>query len=153
MSFLGSRMFTPRLMVAAIFVGVVIGLVPSPARAQVADAVIEVLAQDQSQAVLPGVTVTVLRPDTGYTQTSVTDSTGVVRFIALQPGTYNVKAELSGFTTVNQEGVTLRVGQTAKLTIATRNRQGWRNRERRRRGAVGGRVQDRLFDEHRARAD
>jgi len=73
--------------------------------------------QDQSQAVLPGVTVTVTRPDTGYTQTSVTDSTGVVRFIALQPGTYNVKAELSGFTTVNQEGLTLRVGQTAKLTV------------------------------------
>ena len=97
MSFLGSRMFTPRLMVAAIFVGMLIGLVPSPARAQVADAVIEVLVQDQSQAVLPGVTVTVTRPDTGYTQTSVTDSTGVVRFIALQPGTYNVKAELSGF--------------------------------------------------------
>jgi hypothetical protein len=117
MSFLGSRMFTPRLMVAAIFVGVLIGLVPSPARAQVADAVIEVLVQDQSQAVLPGVTVTVLRPDTGYTQTSVTDSTGVVRFIALQPGTYNVKAELAGFTTVNEEGVTLRVGQTAKLTM------------------------------------
>ena len=40
-----------------------------------------------------------------------------MRFIALQPGTYNVKAELAGFTTVNQEGVTLRVGQTAKLTM------------------------------------
>ncbi len=118
MSFLGSRMFTPRLMVAAIFVGMLIGLVPSPAPAQVADAVIEALVQDQSQAVLPGVTVTVTRPDTGYTQTSVTDSTGVVRFIALQPGTYNVKAELSGFATVNQEGITLRVGQTAKLTIS-----------------------------------
>jgi hypothetical protein len=111
-------MFTPRLMVAAIFVGMLIGLVPSPAPAQVADAVIEALVQDQSQAVLPGVTVTVTRPDTGYTQTSVTDSTGVVRFIALQPGTYNVKAELSGFATVNQEGITLRVGQTAKLTIS-----------------------------------
>ena len=86
-------------------------------RAQVADAVIEVLAQDQSQAVLPGVTVTVLRPDTGYTQTSVTDATGTARFIALQPGTYTVKVELSGFTTVNQEGVTLRVGQTARLTM------------------------------------
>lgn len=118
MSFLGSRMFTPRLMVAAIFVGILVGLVPSPAPAQVADAVIEALVQDQSQAVLPGVTVTVTRPDTGYTQTSVTDSTGVVRFIALQPGTYSVKAELSGFTTVNQEGITLRVGQTAKLTMS-----------------------------------
>jgi hypothetical protein len=102
---------------AAILVGVLVGLVPSPARAQVADAVIEVLVQDQSQAILPGVTVTVLRPDTGFTQTNVTDATGVVRFIALQPGAYNVKAELSGFATVNQEGITLRVGQTAKLAF------------------------------------
>jgi hypothetical protein len=87
----------------------------APAIAQVADAVIEVHAQDQSQAVLPGVTVTVLRPDTGYTQSGVTDATGTVRFNALQPGTYNVKVELSGFTTINEEGVTLRVGQTARV--------------------------------------
>jgi len=117
MSFLGSRTTPQRLGMIAILAGVLLGLVPVPARAQVADAVIEVLVQDQSQAILPGVTVTVLRPDTGFTQNSVTDGTGVVRFIALQPGTYNVKAELSGFTTVNQEGVTLRVGQTSKLTL------------------------------------
>ena len=79
MSFLGSRMFAPRLWMAVILVGVLVGLVPSPARAQVADAVIEVLAQDESQAVLPGVTVTVTRPDTGFTQTNVTDASGVGR--------------------------------------------------------------------------
>jgi len=118
MSIFGSRTISRRPWMAVILAGVLLGLVPAAARAQVADAVIEVAAQDQSQAVLPGVTVTVTRPDTGYTQTSVTDSTGVVRFIALQPGTYNVKAELSGFATVNQEGITLRVGQTAKLTIS-----------------------------------
>ena len=117
MSILGSRTIVQRFWMAAILVGVLLGLAPAPARAQVADAVIEVFVQDQSQAVLPGVTVTVLRPDTGFTQNNVTDATGVVRFIALQPGTYNVKAELSGFATVNQEGVTLRVGQTAKLAI------------------------------------
>lgn len=87
----------------------------APASAQIADAVIEVLAQDQSQAVLPGVTVTVLRPDTGFTQSEVTDSTGTARFIALQPGTYTVTVELSGFATVKQEGITLRVGQTAHV--------------------------------------
>lgn len=92
-------------------------LIAVPASAQVADAVIEVIAQDESQAFLPGVTVTVTRPDTGFTQNSVTDATGVVRFVALQPGTYTISAELSGFSTVNQEGVTLRVGQMARLTV------------------------------------
>ncbi len=89
----------------------------APASAQVADAVIEVIAQDESQAYLPGVTVTVTRPDTGFTQNNVTDATGTIRFIALQPGTYTVTAELSGFSPVTQEGVTLRVGQTARLTV------------------------------------
>ena len=117
MSILGTRTFAPRFWMAFVLVGALLGLAPAPARAQVADAVIEVVAQDQSQAVLPGVTVTVTRPDTGYTQTNVTDSSGMVRFNALQPGTYTVKVELSGFATINQEGVTLRVGQTARLTM------------------------------------
>ena len=117
MSILGTRTFAPRFWMAIVLVGALLGLAPAPARAQVADAVIEVVAQDQSQAVLPGVTVTVTRPDTGYTQTNVTDASGMVRFNALQTGTYTVKVELSGFATINQEGVTLRVGQTARLTM------------------------------------
>ena len=108
------RSLSGRWWLAAV-AGVLLGLAPAAAHAQIADAVIEVLAQDESQAVLPGVTVTVLRPDTGFTQTTVTDATGAARFIALQPGTYSVKFELQGFATVNQEGLTLRVGQTAKL--------------------------------------
>jgi len=118
MSILGSRTISRRLWMAVILTGVLVGLVPAAARAQVADAVIEVLVQDESKAVLPGVTVTVLRPDTGYTQTNVTDAAGVARFIALPPGTYTVKVELSGFATISQEGVTILVGQTAKLTMA-----------------------------------
>ncbi len=113
----GSRTHASRLWMAVILVGALAGLVPQPAGAQVADGVIEVMAQDESKAVLPGVTVTVLRPDTGFTQTNVTDAAGVARFIALPPGAYNVKVELEGFSTVNQEGVTILVGQTAKLTM------------------------------------
>ena len=86
-------------------------------RAQVADATIEVVAQDQSQAILPGVTITVSRPDTGFMHTNVTDGSGSVRFIGLKPGAYTVKAELAGFSTIKEEGVTLLVGQTAKLTV------------------------------------
>jgi len=102
--------------VAALVAAMLLFGMSTPAPAQIADAVIEVLAQDESQAVLPGVTVTVTRPDTGYSQNSVTDANGTARFIGLQPGTYSVKFELSGFATVNQEGVTLRVGQTVRLS-------------------------------------
>jgi len=117
MRILGSRIFAPRLWMAVLLIGALAGLAPQPAAAQVADGVIEVMAQDESKAVLPGVTVTVFRPDTGFTQTNVTDSSGVARFIALPPGTYTVKVELQGFATINQEGVTILVGQTAKLAM------------------------------------
>ncbi len=88
--------------------------------AQVADATIEVVALDTSGAVLPGVTVTVARPDTGFTQSVVTDAAGLARAIALPPGTYTVRIELSGFATTNEERVTLRVGQTARLNVTMR---------------------------------
>src|SRR6187549_1544179 len=72
----------------------------SPVAAQVADAVIEILASDESGAPLPGVTVTVMRPDTGYQAVLVSDGLGSVRALGIAPGTYDVKLELAGFGTV-----------------------------------------------------
>lgn len=93
-------------------------LVGAPALyAQVADGVIEVTAVDESNQVIPGATVTVIRPDTGFQQVTTTDGTGTARVIALQPGVYDVKLELAGFATIDQKGITLRVGQTARLTV------------------------------------
>ena len=87
------------------------------AHAQVADGTIEVVAVDETNQVLPGVTVTVTRPDTGFSTVIVTDETGTARARALQPGGYVVKVELSGFQGGQQDGLTLRVGQTLKLAI------------------------------------
>jgi len=44
----------------------------------------------------------------------------MARLIALPPGTYTVKIELQGFTSVEQAGVTLRVGQTARVNVTLR---------------------------------
>lgn len=93
---------------------------PAPARAQVADAVIEVVAVDETNQILPGVTITVTRPDTGFTLTTATDGTGTARVVALPPGTYTLTIELQGFTSVEQPGVTLRVGQTARVNVTLR---------------------------------
>jgi hypothetical protein len=107
-----------RRQVAALALTALIAALGAPlASAQVADAVVEVIAVDETDQVLPGVTVTVVRPDTGYTKSAVTDETGTARLIALPPGTYTIKTELAGFTTIEQTGLTLRVGQTARLQI------------------------------------
>lgn len=92
----------------------------APAAAQVSDGVIEVSVVDETNQVLPGVTVTVTRPDTGFETVLVTDETGSARALALQPGTYRVKVELSGFQGGTQENLVLRVGQTLKLGVTLR---------------------------------
>lgn len=102
---------------AALLLALVAGFVPGSVSAQVADAVVEVAVVDESAGALPGVTVTIERPETGLSRTGVTDETGTLRVPALPPGTYVVTVELPGFATVKQEGLVLRVGQTARLDI------------------------------------
>ena len=52
---------------------------------------------DATGAVLPGVTVTVSNIETKVAQTAVTDGEGRFQVMYLNPGTYSVTAELSGF--------------------------------------------------------
>jgi len=87
------------------------------ASAQIDKGSIEAVALDQSKAPLPGVTVTVTRPETGYQNVVVTDTSGTARFPALAPGNYEVSFALEGFAPVNAEKITLRIGQEAKLSV------------------------------------
>src|SRR5476651_1067393 len=52
---------------------------------------------DAQGGVLPGVTVSATSPQLQGTRTAVTDGSGTFRFPTLTPGTYSIKAELSGF--------------------------------------------------------
>src|SRR5450631_4085471 len=113
---LSDRLQSTRPLVAAVIVGLALAsfLRPAPLAAQVADASLEIIVLDQTQQVLPGVTVVVTRPDTGFTQTTVSDGAGLARVAALPPGTYTIRLELSGFATLERRDVTLRVGQTVR---------------------------------------
>jgi hypothetical protein len=93
-----------------------IALAALPAAAQIDKGTIEAVALDQSRAPLPGVTVTVSRPETGYENVGVTDSSGAARFPALTPGNYLVAFSLEGFASVAAQQLVLRVGQEAKLS-------------------------------------
>jgi hypothetical protein len=72
--------------------------------------------EDAQGAVLPGVTVTVTSPQLQGASTTVTDSTGQFRFPALPPGSYHVKAELSGFKAVDND-VRVTLDQTVTLPL------------------------------------
>src|SRR5947209_10107713 len=85
--------------------------------AQIDKGSVEAVALDQSKAALPGVTVALSRPETGYEATAVTDTSGVARFLALQPGSYQLSFTLEGFAPVKAQKVTLLVGERAKVSV------------------------------------
>ncbi|MEO8033367.1 MAG: TonB-dependent receptor [Acidobacteriota bacterium] len=104
----------------AIFLLLIFTVTSLPLFAQVDRASLEAVALDQSKAPLPGVTVTVLRPETGYTAMAVTETSGIARFLGLQTGKYSVSFSLEGFAPVSQSSIVLRIGENAKLSAVMR---------------------------------
>ena len=70
---------------------------------------------DSSDAVMPGVTVTITSPSQMGVRTEVTDADGSYRFSAVTPGDYAVVFELPGFSTVRNEGIRVSLGFTATV--------------------------------------
>ena len=90
-------------------------LVSSSLFAQGGNAVINGTIYDQAKAVLPGVTITVTNEATGIAREAVTGEEGQFVVPTLTPGTYTVRADLSGFQAQTRTGLTLLIGQ--ELTI------------------------------------
>ena len=87
---------------------------PTSARAQNAE--LRGAVTDESGGALPGVTVMIRNTETGADRNLVTDSGGLFRAPALQPGKYRVSAELQGFRTQNRD-LTLTVGENADIRL------------------------------------
>src|SRR5688500_4557514 len=72
--------------------------------------------RDQSGGVLPGVTATLTSPALQVRElVQVTDAEGQYRFVDLPPGSYVLKFELAGFSTMIREDLRLTVGFTARV--------------------------------------
>ncbi len=97
-----------------------VALAPAPASAQITAATMSGTVRDQTGGVLPGVNVTIKNSETGLSRTATTDGGGLFTVAGLRPGTYDVRAELQGFTTETQAGIRLAVGQQAALQITMR---------------------------------
>ncbi len=70
---------------------------------------------DQSRSVVPGVTVTATEISSGRQYVAVTDEHGEYRIPNVDPGTYKVQADITGFATVVVQPVELLVGQNASI--------------------------------------
>jgi outer membrane receptor for ferrienterochelin and colicin len=79
--------------------------------------------KDQSGAVLPGVTLSVMSPALQGTRETVTDRNGFYNVPALPPGIYTVRFELQGMTPVLNENVIVPLGSVAivdaSMSLAT----------------------------------
>jgi hypothetical protein len=116
--FVEDTMRTPRSgLVPLLAVALAVAALPHRAAAQVADATLELVVVDQSAQVVPGATITVTNPATGFTTSTVSDGIGLGRIPALPPGTYDVKIELAGFGAAEQRAIAVRVGQTVRLNV------------------------------------
>jgi len=108
---------TSKLIRFAIFITYVL-LAATPLRAQstVATGNVQGTLTDPSGAVVEGAKITITNKDTGQALHFTTSSAGAYNSGALVPGNYSVRAEASGFKTV-EEGVIVKVGVVSGINF------------------------------------
>src|SRR6266545_3463304 len=99
-------------------------LTSGAARAQ-GTAQLDGTVRDESGGVLPGVTVTMTRTDTGLMRSAVTEANGSYVLPNLPLGPYKLEVSLQGFRTHVQNGIVLQVGgmPTINVVLAVGNLQ------------------------------
>jgi len=73
--------------------------------------------QDQSGAIVPGVSVTIKNTATGEEFTTVSNEGGAYIFPSIALGTYNLATQLTGFKKVEVQGVVVEVGTPAIVNV------------------------------------
>ncbi len=73
---------------------------------------------DSSGAAIPGAAVTITNRDTGLTRTVRTDAAGRFNFPQLSPGSYSVRATVTGFEAQQAEDVSAGLGQKQTVNLA-----------------------------------
>ena len=75
------------------------------------------LVADSSGGALPGVTITIVNNGTNAMVTQTTNSAGQYTALFLQPGTYTVSVELSGFQKREHQNIQVHVGERVQLDV------------------------------------
>ena len=73
---------------------------------------------DQSGGVIPGASVTLTSLDTAIAATRISDDSGHFTFINVRPGNYELKVELSGFSTARVPPFAVGVNETLARNVA-----------------------------------
>ena len=94
-------------------------LLSAPLLAQTETGRITGVVTDQSGLIVPGAAVTLTSPTTGVARTTVTDAGGRYVIASVQPGSYQLRIEVSGFAPMMRD-VTVSVGSSLALDTQLR---------------------------------
>jgi hypothetical protein len=86
----------------------------------VATATLKGTVSDPNGAVIPGATMTATNIEKGTTRTAKTSADGTYRIPLLQPGSYQVEAEMAGFDKLVATNIQLTVGQSLEYNVTLR---------------------------------
>jgi outer membrane receptor protein involved in Fe transport len=88
-----------------------------PAEAQVLYGSIVGSVVDQSDAVVPNATVTVVSKETGLTRETTTDVGGRYSLVNVLPGTYDLRVSATGFRTLTRENVIVTINAVTRADV------------------------------------
>src|SRR5262249_28095996 len=97
--------------VCVAIIALLIGSGAMPAGAQLTRGFISGIVTDPSNAILPGVQVTITNRATNISRETLTNDVGLYRFVAVEPGTYAVEFKLPGFETRRIAAITVSTAQ------------------------------------------
>ena len=117
MSRVSSLRSSARRTAAAAFLSCMTLMGGATATAQPTGAAAHGAVQDQSGAVVPGVTVTARQIETGLVRQAITDADGRYLFPQLAIGSYEFTAVLQGFQSAVRRGIVLAVGQDPAINL------------------------------------
>src|SRR5256885_1974698 len=106
-----------RALIRTVFFLATLAVAAALAAAQGTTGSISGFITDDTNAALPGATVTVREVDTDQKRVIVTDAAGRYRAQALSPGRYEILVELQGFRPARISEIQLTVGQDASANL------------------------------------
>jgi len=98
----------------------VVMLAALPTYAQQTTGTITGRVVDPQDMVVPGATITAMNAATGFVRIDVSDSEGLYHLNAMPVATYDVVAELPGFTRLERKDISVDVSQTTNLNLTLR---------------------------------
>ena len=92
-----------KLLRSLAYASVLLAILVQPGAAQTTAGVAGTITDD-SGAVISGVTLTITNAQTGFQRETTSDELGFYQLLLLQPGTYNLTAQKTGFRQATREG-------------------------------------------------